>query len=85
MEGGQDEPNPEELMKDESFKERIRNLYVSCIVTSRHKLNHYGEELMSLLKGIADKQTQQSLYKKMLAEYIYACALHGTQNPNTPD
>lgn len=72
-------------MKDESFKERIRNLYVSCIVTSRHKLNALGEELMTVLKGINDKHAQQALYKKMLAEYIYACALHGTQNPNTPD
>lgn len=72
-------------MKDESFKERIRNLYVSCIVTSRHKINSYGEELMTVLKAIPEKQGQQILYKKMLAEYIYACALHGTQNPSTPD
>ncbi|EAS00726.1 transmembrane protein, putative (macronuclear) [Tetrahymena thermophila SB210] len=84
--GGQDQqPDPEELLKDESFRERIRNLYVSCIVTSRHKLNNYGEELMGLLKGIQDKQIQQNLYKKMLAEHIYTCALYGTQNPDTPD
>jgi len=51
----------------------MRELTIICIVVSKHQLNSYGQDLVSVLTHSGTHNEQHQFYRKVLVEHIEHC------------